>query len=681
MIRKTEIVKTAVLITSLAFLLLNLGFLCWYLFVGYQTGFHSDSAAKVLIAREIVELKDYFPDDWNYVNKDLFVLFGHTFVVPLLFFIPAGFLAHAISGLISSVLILSGVWFVTGIVQLSAGRRVLIVAIVAAGISGFMAENLYGQVSYGATLYFACYIFYFSWKYIVSEQGKKVVWGVALFLVLTLAFWANPERAMISYGLPLVAAILFLRINIENSVVDIKKQPFFSLFLVACLAILFGAGLHVLTISGVNNVLGAGHARWLSYELMQRNTGLLLKEFLAIFGGLPPVEGAVVCKTGIFSAIRFIAALILLVLMPVAIKRTFRQGNSSLLFLCAYALTSFMLVLFLQLATTIADMSDPIQSSRYLVPSLILLMLLVLMQPVDFIKTPLLVGSLAFLSIAFIASAYPALVASGSSSQLTWGMPGQRSNQKKALVDFLVQNGLHYGYATYWNAGVTSVLSDERVLVRQIVIDNGLPMPMRHLSSNRWYRPRTWKGETFLMLTMQESKMVDWDRFSAHRLKPVRELDFSGYKIYIFNENIAKKLPGWDWKYEEPTTITVSKYSHSQVGSLVVDFDQTGSALIAEKGEVGALHFGPFVNIEPGQYKVTFDVVAHHNEAGVVRLDVAASPDQKLYGEKKLQSSDSPQYLIITVDKTRTMEFRAWALGNERVVFRGVTVERLSEFK
>jgi hypothetical protein len=81
-------------------LAINIGLLIWFLFFGYESGFHSDSAAKVLLAREIIITKDYFPDDWNYINNDLFVFFGHTFIIPLLEIMPAGFTAHAISGLI-----------------------------------------------------------------------------------------------------------------------------------------------------------------------------------------------------------------------------------------------------------------------------------------------------------------------------------------------------------------------------------------------------------------------------------------------------------------------------------------------------------------------------------------------------------------------------------------------------
>ena len=51
------------------------------------------------------------------------------------------------------------------------------------------------------------------------------------------------------------------------------------------------------------------------------------------------------------------------------------------------------------------------------------------------------------------------------------------------LKNFLLKNGLHYGYAKFWYAGVLSVLSDEKLLVRQVVFDQGLPKPDRWLSS------------------------------------------------------------------------------------------------------------------------------------------------------------------------------------------------------
>ena len=67
---------------------------------------------------------------------------------------PLGSVAiYSISGLFSSGLILAGVYLVSGIVSEKTSNRIIVVAIFASGLSGFTAENLYGQASYGTVLY------------------------------------------------------------------------------------------------------------------------------------------------------------------------------------------------------------------------------------------------------------------------------------------------------------------------------------------------------------------------------------------------------------------------------------------------------------------------------------------------------------------------------------------------
>ena len=533
---------------SLALLLVNLGFLVWYLFVGYQAAFHSDSAAKVLLAREIVETGKYFPPHWNYVNGDLFVLFGHTFIIPLLAFMPAGYTAHAISGLISSALILSGVWFLTGLAPLSRVRRVLIVAVMAAGISGFAAENLYGQVSYGVFVYFACYMVFFSWQCIRAEQTGKWPWAAALLIAVVLVFWMNPQRALILFGLPLLAATVILRLELRDIISRAQSKGIWLQLLMVFTGIAIGGYLHMRTLSGVNNVMGAGYARWLSYDSMLRNISLTPMGLLAIFGGAPSVDGAVISRTGLYEAVRLIAALVLLGLMPVAAVRSLRQREPGLFFLGVFSLVALLGVLFLQMTTTVPDMRDPVTSSRYLVPSLIFLLILVLMQPIDWIRSPVFGFSVIAVLMVFLTSAYPTFVRTDRCYKYSWGRARDNTYPHKGLVDFLVSNNLRYGYGTYWNAGNISVLSNEKVLVRGIVINKGVPMPFRWLSSDRWYAPSSWRGDTFLLLTQEEAKEIDWNRLSLKQVRPVRELKFDAYTIYIFSGNIAEHLPGWGRK-------------------------------------------------------------------------------------------------------------------------------------
>jgi hypothetical protein len=281
------------------------------------------------------------------------------------------------------------------------------------------------------------------------------------------------------------------------------------------------------------------------------------------------------------------------------------------------------------------------------------------------------------------------------------GTSAQQHNPLQNLKDFLLANSLHYGYASYWNAGVLSVLSSEKVLVWPIVLDRGLPMPQRFLSSNRWYRPGAWQGETFLLLTEQEARAIKWDLLGRYHAKPVRELQFEEFTIFVFAKNLSKNLPGWDSRYEEPASFPASKYSLSQIGSFYDNYENTGSALVSEKGEVGWLHFGPYIDVEPGTYTASFDVTVEStpnpsawldvatafHEAnfevasqpafhGLMPSDVANVPGQKILAKTVLIDNTSVRRLRFTLDKMTVLEFRVWSLGNGRVVFRNMSIVR-----
>ena len=86
----------------IALLLINISLVFYYIFVNYKAYFHSDSAAKNLIAQEIFETGQYFPSDWYYINGDLWVLSGHTYIVPMLSFFSNSYSLHAVSGVFSA---------------------------------------------------------------------------------------------------------------------------------------------------------------------------------------------------------------------------------------------------------------------------------------------------------------------------------------------------------------------------------------------------------------------------------------------------------------------------------------------------------------------------------------------------------------------------------------------------
>jgi len=658
-------------------LVINFCFLLFYVFVEYRRLFHADSAMKVLLAREIVNSHSFFPPDWYYGNNDIVVVFGHLFIIPILAFLPAGFTAHAISGLVTSILVLHSVWLAAGLAPIGRTRRTLITASVAAGMSGVLAENLYGQASYGTILYMSLYSIYCLVRLMREKSAKNIViWSVLLCALIAAEFWGNPQRAIVTVGMPLIVAALWSIHRLGVHPAGVGRASLVGAAASMCAAIGGGTILYGVTFAHVNNAARAASSiKWLPYDAIVSNLAVLGKAVLAVFGGSPPGGSGLLTVVGLYGALRLIVAVILVALIVRSVATSARPGDE-VRPLAIFGSVALLLVCFLQVATTIPDLSDPIGSSRYLVPSLVTMTIVALATPLDMRLRPIEFLSVVVVFAGLLTSAYPTFVRSDAWSPLTSGQRKSPAVNFPDLARYLQANGLNYGYATYWNAGTVSVLSDEHVLVRQITLDGALPMPLRFLSADHWYNTETWKGETFLLLTQDEANKVDWKRLAELGLPVSRKLQFGNLGIFVFGQNIAAKIAGWDVEFKQPMTFHADAGALTQVGSL----EQHGGekVLVAPAKSPGALYYGPFVKVIPGTYRLTFDVEASSNPAATLRLDAATSPGGMVLAQKELTESHGPQQLLFSLDHTSIMEFRVWALGNGAVTFKSVTIERTS---
>lgn len=654
-------------------LAINFCFLVFYVFVKYKTLFHSDSAMKVLLAREIVQSRNFFPPDWYYGNNDIVVVFGHLFIIPALAFLPAGFTVHAISGLVTSILVLHSVWLAAGLAPIGKTRRTLITASVAAGISGVLAENLYGQASYGTILYMSLYSIYCLVRLMRETSTKNVVmWSVSLCALITAEFWGNPQRAIVTIGMPLIAAALWSTHRLHPA--GVGRASLVGAAASIGAAIGGGTILYGVTFAHVNNAArDASSVQWLPYETIVSNLVVLGKEVLAVFGGSPPGGSGLLTVVGLYGALRLIVAVLLVSLIVRSVAASARPDDE-VRPLAIYGSLALLSVCLLQVATTIPNLADPIGSSRYLVPSLVTMAIVALATPLDMRQRPIEFLSVAVVLAGLLTSAYPTFVRSDAWSRLNPEQQKTRAVDLSDLARYLQDNGLAYGYATYWNAGTLSVLSDEHVLVRQIALDSALPKPMRFLSADRWYNADTWKGETFLLLTQEEANKIDWKRLAALGLPVSRKLQFGNLGIFVFAENIAAKLPGWDVRFTQPVTFHADAQALTQVGSLQERGD--GKALVAPPEANGALYYGPYVSVAPGTYRLIFDVEANSSPTAALRIDAAASPGGIVIAQKDLTESHGPQQLLFSLDHTSVMEFRVWTLGTGTAAFKSVTIER-----
>ncbi|HEU4845821.1 MAG TPA: hypothetical protein VFT05_16255 [Burkholderiaceae bacterium] len=660
-------------------LVFNLLLLVYYVVADYQLVVHSDSAVMNLLAQEIHDTGHYFPPGWNYANGDLWVGFTQTIIVPLLGWLPNTYALHALSGLVTAALVLLTAWCVGAMLDQSRLARLLGLVVLAGGISVNMAENLYGQAAYGVLFWQAGLLAVSGWRALQSEGAARWRWHALFAVLAVLVFWSNPSRALAFFGLPLAAATLALQgVPGLPSVALVRQQRRRAALLLAVLAagLVAGVALHSHVLRSVGSS-GLAPATWLGFDGLLRNASGTVRGLLSLLGGLPPEGQKVISLPGVWHALRLLAALALLCLLPWAVRRACRPPlRRARVFFAVYGLTAAGLNLFILLATSLPDMADPAASVRYLVPSLLCILLLLVGIAVDDFKWSRPAHPLAVLALLVLGLSGPLAYRVERSPGYFPKAGLTPSNPYARFAARLEQEGLQYGYASFWNAGRISLLSGQRVRVRQVTLEAGLPMPLRHLSSDRWYQGAAWQGPSFLMQTREEAQATDWAQMARYAGQPSRTLDFQGWHVTVYPHNLAAVLPLWDASHPVALDLPVTAATPHHIGQLT----EQDHALQAEPGQSGHLRYGPHRPAAAGRYVASFEL--ERTGAGVTDfgvLDVAVDGGANVVAAQAIGAGNARISLPFTLSHAvADLELRVWSNGAGRLTLRGVTLEMRS---
>lgn len=653
-----------------AILLVNIVLMLIFVCKGYRVYFHSDAATKNLLAEEILRTGQMFPRDWYFVNSDIWIVFNHLLIVPLLAFMKNGFAAHAVSGVVWSILILWGTWLFAGLATNSRWAKLISVAVVAGAVSIAGAENVFGQVAYGNIFLLACLIAYTSWQSLQTVGKKSWIFALATAALILLTFAGNPQRAIVTYFIPVCAAVFIcgaLDLASHGWRVQALASRAAVLLAVIVAAAAGGIGCHLWLLARVLDVSGAGNAQWLSFGAMLGNAGSTLHGLFGILGGVPTPGASVSSRGGFYEGLRMVAAGVTLGLTPFVLGYSLRKRSSSLQFAGIFSTVSLILFLFLQVTTTIPQMVDPVGSARYLMPPLLMVLVLsaAAAVSVDFgwLKRGAAAAVLAMLAVSSL----------GPGNPLSMPLRDPIAEPYAGIIATLEREGLSYGYASYWNAGVQTVLSEGDVRARAILISGALPVPMRHLSSKFWYSPKAWSGETFLMLEAHEVAAIDWARMEQYAGPPARQFQFERFSVYVYPHNLADVLPGWISKVP---VIALSEASPRTAGRFEVG--DGSNHLVSQPGEQGYLHFGPYAELAAGRYRATFELETDGGSgAESVLLDVASGQGRVLHASRNVSANGSHAIDLdfdLAADVS-DIEFRVLARGDARVTLSAIRLE------
>jgi hypothetical protein len=673
--------------------LCNIAMLLFYNAVTYRVLMHSDAASLNLMADEVYRTGQLFPSEWNYPNGDLWAFYGHLFILPFLPFVKNGFAMHVVAGTLTGALVLLGVWLLTKVLEIHLVLRLLFMAVLTSGVSHFFADQVFGQLTYGTVLLLFVFQFYFFfryWKSVACERPDG--WALTGFCaVLFIVFLSNPSRAMATNLAPLAAGFFLWGIHLtsthrwpDNKVL---RRALGKPALIAGAAIFAGGIGHAIVLAQTHYHDGAANVMYIAPTDISRNILGTLRGWLNIVGGLPSADERVIGIRGIHRAYLMLVAICLLI-FPVYLWRSLRSQRDDIVrFLLVSVLATFCIALFFQLFTTVPDMSAPseeIHSARYMVVTVFMVALaaVVLLNQSIRMEQPWNIPLVATICLfPFLISGFSILVTPGFVIQRS---PSLKLSRTPAPMDVVINRleaeNLHYGYSSYWNANLNTVLSKGAQKIRAVHLLS-LPIPMPHLSSNDWFRPSAHQGPVFLLLNAKEYDTVDWAEMNAWLGKPSQSLTEGEWKIIVYPFNISTRLPGWDERLSEPLTYVLRPTSLHQIGRLEPSIE--GNLMAAEQSEQGYLAYGPYAKLAKGRYEAQFSIQAHGAKGILAEIDVAVNGGKNVV-KAAVQAADGWQTFALPFDVESAVdayEFRVLTTGAGWVKSKAITLKRLDTAK
>lgn len=527
--------------------------LAGYLFFGYEQHLHSDSAVRLLLAEEVVRTGELLPPSWNFVNADLWLLSAHWFAIPFVGFAPASPFIHGLAGAISASFVAMALWTLMVALNTSLSGRVWLTALLFSGFSGLTAEGLFGQASY-SMIFASILLVLAAVVHVVEREQITLGWTILLAVLSALQIATNPLRGIVFCLLPLVLAMCFVSWNCFSercSVVNdstrqtptIPGAKCLTLGAVMALGVSLGAVIRAALTPNLMQVPGvmSDFLQVNSLQQLPSILAILLEGILASLGSRPSPAPAL-SPEGVYHLFRLLLAVIAVALIVRAIMRGLADKRPSRRLLTFFAVSSFMLTAFICISTNLLLLSPDIEGIRYLMPATVLLLLLAFTDSSDWRKSPVIATLSLVLALGFAASGYSNFFMVDVASKWKTHEQDAYAWQSRELASLLQEQGLEYGYATYWFANSATVHSAGAVKVRPILFKDGLPAPRFWLSSNYWYSPSAWSGESFLALTAEEVKLIDQDRLELASLKPNRIIRKKGFEVWVFPVNLSANL-------------------------------------------------------------------------------------------------------------------------------------------
>ena len=533
-----------------AILIIGISLTIVYIFYTSTAFLTSDSVITDVIAHQQKIHGQFILSNWYYGNE--FWLFSLTVPTYLLsFVIKDNLLLRQICVLITTIIFFI-LLYIYGKKFLNKKDNIMLLTIFSTGISYSVLDYFYSFNAYLTVIINSMLLLYVYFKTFNEKNNKKRYY--VLSLILTFMFSVGSLRYLPSVTAPFIITELIL-VFIDNYNKDLRKvynnTKIAKIFGIVIVVIVSLIGYYLLTNTYHFETRAAtGDYIKLTTDNLIKNVGSVFECLFNFFGydnkSHPYTfmvgtgyflewnkNYSIYSISGMFNFIKFIASILFIVVVPVALFKKYKNKDKNINFLLIFNTISWMIMIYLFVFSD--SFFHNYSECKYFLFNIIINIILSIYCVYKYFsinKNFKIIFDIFFI-LYIISNLYQTYIVVMEHNKTV-------VDSRYELTKTLQANNLTFGYGNFWAGLMTNFLSDYKIEIASVELKDEI-VPDKWYSDSKLYNKNYHNGKTFLVLNSYE-----YENYSGIYIEKYGKPDdvlVSGVNyIYVYNKNPFKKI-------------------------------------------------------------------------------------------------------------------------------------------
>ena len=522
------ITRKIILFLTAGFALLSLGLVFYYIIVLGKGHYHSDCTDTILWAQAVLDSHRLVSTDFCYAG--IMSTGGQLIMLPFLAMFGMGIKAQ-IGGMIcfGVLFVVALIWLGTSLRLEKKGLFLLVGMVLLTTCSSAKFREIYWEhiIYYGLGSLYYMLILGMSIRCIRKEQTlKKRVVLLGILFGFTVFFGMNGMQIAVLAGIPVCFGVLAERFfDFDKPLVYLQAVKNYATAWVLMMGVMLGLILEKLVLHGVKAGYEQAYSSFSDKKDWVNHLFSFFPAFFELLGVDTTTSMVMFSLQGIQNLIRILFCLLLIV-VPVVMLWTVRKHESPECRMTLYAhhfMTAFILAGWVFGKLNSAQW----RLSPIAVSSVILCVL--------YLKELMNRGRMKRIAVLLLMTMM-GMMAINIREISRMKRQTEQNKNLEVLKDYLMENDLKYGYATFWQANIITMTSGEKVKSRVINIDRSGIKKRLYQTNRHWYEDAGGYDKYFVIFDEEE-----YNIFLANRENfkdPDEILSCGEYRVFVYHRNI-----------------------------------------------------------------------------------------------------------------------------------------------